>query len=316
MVGEETQYRFGRVWRQQLISCAVVAVMILSGLSVFLGLASGPAAAAGPFRSLRIGINPLVITTLNPLKITLADEYVVVYNVYSTLISYDKTYHAIPDLATHWSLAPYHEYTNTTTTTVVHRKNANFYGLEYYCQESRPDEVRFNSYSGSTTMVNDFLTGATALDALIGIDQSDYKGGLNTWSPKWAVSLGFVGEISINVITPALAAAYGYAYTTNPVLLNDTFRHAVAMSIDKQKLVDDALLGYGNVADTLVPDVNPWHHSIPASQQYKFDPAAARALLNSQGWVYDGTGANKPGATPLYRKVATGRLIDGLVVRF
>src|SRR5206468_7413097 len=56
--------------------------MILSGLSVFVVLASGPAAAAGPFRSLRIGINPLVITTLNPLKITLADEYVVVYNVY------------------------------------------------------------------------------------------------------------------------------------------------------------------------------------------------------------------------------------------
>src|SRR5947209_20304234 len=106
MVGEETQYRFGRVWRQQLMACAVVAVRILSGLSVLLGLASGPAAAAGAFRSLRIRINPLVITTLNPLKITLADEYVVVYNVYSTLISYDKTYHAIPDLATHWTLAP------------------------------------------------------------------------------------------------------------------------------------------------------------------------------------------------------------------
>jgi len=106
VIGEETDYRFERVWRQQLIACAVVAVMILSGLSVFVVRASGPAAAAGPFRSLRIGINPLVITTLNPLKITLADEYVVVYNVYSTLITYDKTYHAIPDLATHWSLAP------------------------------------------------------------------------------------------------------------------------------------------------------------------------------------------------------------------
>src|SRR3989454_1216296 len=106
MVGEETDYRLERVWRQQLIACAVVAVMILSGLSVFVILASGPAAAAGPFRSLRIGINPLVITTLNPLKITLADEYVVVYNVYSTLITYDKTYHAKPDLATDWSLAP------------------------------------------------------------------------------------------------------------------------------------------------------------------------------------------------------------------
>ena len=76
VIGEETDYSFERVWRQQLIACAVVAVMIFSGLSVFVVLASGPAAAAGPFRSLRIGINPLVITTLNPLKITLADEYV------------------------------------------------------------------------------------------------------------------------------------------------------------------------------------------------------------------------------------------------
>src|SRR5947199_9655689 len=80
--------------------------MILSGLSVLVVLASVPAAAARPFRSIRIGINPLVITTLNPLKITLADEYVVVYNVYSTLITYDKTYHAIPDLGTQWTLAP------------------------------------------------------------------------------------------------------------------------------------------------------------------------------------------------------------------
>src|SRR2546428_10762378 len=106
MVGEATDHRIGRLWGQRVGACAVVAVMILAGLGVFVVLASGPAAAAGPFRSLRIGINPLVITTLNPLKITLADEYVVVYNVYSTLITYDKAYHAIPDLATHWSLAP------------------------------------------------------------------------------------------------------------------------------------------------------------------------------------------------------------------
>src|SRR5712692_9934023 len=105
MVGEEAEYRVERVWRHRLIAVSLVAVMVLSGLTAFVLLASGPAAAAAPFRSLRIGINPLVITTLNPLKITLADEYVVVYNVYSTLITYDKNYHPIPDLATHWTLA-------------------------------------------------------------------------------------------------------------------------------------------------------------------------------------------------------------------
>src|SRR3989442_12865285 len=101
--------------------------------------------------------------------------------------------------------AMYYDYTNTTTTTLVLRKNPNYYGLQYYCQESRPDEARFISYSGSTPMVNDFLTWATTLDALIGIDPSHHQVGLNTWSPKWTLSLGFVGQISIKRITPQRA---------------------------------------------------------------------------------------------------------------
>src|SRR5436309_6609397 len=271
MVGEETQYRFGRVWRQQLMACAVVAVMILSGLSVFLALASGHTAAVasvtktGPYQVQIVTNGPFAGMYSAASAIPILPQYI--WSGYAKPLNAPIKYPV-------GSGAMYYDYTNTTTTTLVLRKNPNYYGLQYYCQESRPDEVRFISYSGSTTMVNDFLTGATTLDALIGIDPSDYQVGLSTWNPKWAVSLGFVGEISINVITPALAAAYGYTYTANPVLLNDTFRHAVAMSIDKQKLVNDALLGYGNAADTLVPDVNPWHYSIPPNQQYQFNPAA------------------------------------------
>ena len=102
-------------------------------------------------------------------------------------------------------------------------------------EEGQADGGVLLTQSGSlvyyVSMTNDvfayFLTGATTLDALIGIDPSDYKVGLNTWSPKWAVSLGFVGEISINVITPQVAALYGYSVPPNePVLTNDTFRHA------------------------------------------------------------------------------------------
>src|SRR5438445_12194341 len=106
MIEETTGQEKERSWGARFAASMVVAVVLLSGMTAVLVLGSGTAAAAAPFRSLRIGVNPLVVTTLNPLKITLADEYVVVYNVYSTLITYDKTYHAIPDLATHWSLAP------------------------------------------------------------------------------------------------------------------------------------------------------------------------------------------------------------------
>src|SRR2546428_9683445 len=150
-------------------------------------------------------------------------------------------------------------------------------------------------------MVNDFLTGATTLDALIGIDPSDYKVGLNTWSPKWAVSLGFVGEISINVITPQVAALYGYSVPPNePVLTNDTFRHAVAMSIDKQKLVDDALLGHGNVADTLVPDVNPCPTATPRVRNSNSDPGGPAAALTGKGGSSIGPAPSSPSPPPAH----------------
>lgn len=376
----------------------------------------GRAATPMAFRSMRIGILNLAITTLNPMKITLNDEYVVVYNVYSTLISYDKHYNPKPDLAQSWSLAPdnvtwtfnlvhdayftdptnpgsrahpvtsadvvysiqlemntkgsifnsytqaiasvsaidtytvqivtsypyaamystasaipilpqyvwsayskplnapikyplgsgpmYYDVTNTTNSVLVLRKNPNFYGPSDYCLEVRPDEVRYISYSDAGQMVTQFTSGADTLDAVISPDPTSYlaSNGLGSWSPKWAVDLGFVGEIAVNVITPQVAAAYGYKYTANPVLLDPTFRQAVAMSIDKQALVNDALKGLGHVADTLVPDTNPWHYNIPAAQQYSFDPAAARKLLNAAGWAYDTSGNPNVNATPLARQ--------------
>lgn len=399
------------------IAWIVTVVFILMAFTTLV-VVPGRAAAATPmpFRSMRIGVLNLAITTLNPLKITLNDEYVVVYNVYSTLVSYDKHYNPVPDLAKSWSLAPdnvtwtfnlvhdayftdptapssqahpvtaadvvysyqlqmstsgsilhsytqqiasvkaldtytvqivtkqpyaamysttsalpilpqyiwsgytkplnapikypvgsgpmYYDVTNTTSSVLVLRKNPNYYGLSDYCVEVRPDEVRYISYSDPGQMVTQFTSGADTLDAIISPDPTSYlsPNGLGTWSPKWAVDLGFVGEFSINVITPQIAAQYGYKYTANPVLLNPAFRQAVAMSINKQALVDDALKGLGHVADTLVPDSNPWHFGIPSGQQYQFDPAAARKLLNDAGWAYDVNGNPNVNATPLARQ--------------
>src|SRR5947199_9782377 len=82
MVGEEAEYRFERVWRHRMIAVSLVAVMVLSGLTAFVLIAPGPAAAAAPFRSLRIGINPLVIKTPTPTKINLAEQNVALYNSY------------------------------------------------------------------------------------------------------------------------------------------------------------------------------------------------------------------------------------------
>jgi peptide/nickel transport system substrate-binding protein len=413
----------------------LIAVLVLSGLTGVITLGSRTAAAAytPPFRSLRIGTQGWTVTTFNPMKITLVDEYIVVYGVYSTLLTNDKSYQIKGDLAYSYSLASdqktwtfnlvhtafftdpsnpsstahpvtaadvvftydlqmtetasiyntyttdiasvtaldaytvqivtkrpvatmfstavnipimpeyiwnhttqdpikyspsypigsggfYYDYSNSTNTLAVLRKNPHFYGEQYYCEAIRPDEIRYVSYTSSGTMVNDFTTGANSLNTIIGVDPTSYTQALNTWSPKFAVDQGFVAEFSNNAMTDAERASLVANGTTqfkggsNSQVLatNQVVRTAVAMSINKQKLIDDALLGLGHIGDSLVPDSNPWHYTPPAQYTYQFNPAQARALLNAAGWAYDSAGNHNVNATPLYQVGGT----NGLIFRF
>jgi len=415
------------IWASRAVATAIALALILTALAVV----SVPAKAQTTFRSLRIGVgeDALSIITLNPLKFTLLYEFVVVYNVYSTLVTYDRSYQVVPDLAYEWTLEPdntnwtfkivenayftnpsnpsdrshpvtandvvttfnilkntvgnffanyvenvtaatavdtytvrftlneplnvmmtvasgmpilpayiwsginnplsyrndvpvgsgamYYDAVNTTTSTLVLRKSPNYYGEEAYCRYVRPDEVRYIGYTSSAVMVQNFLSGSDRLDIIDHIAPSEYKVALgptqqnpNGWSPKWAVDTGFVGEISVNVMTPEIRASYQQYRpgSNNQLLLNDTLRRAIAMSIDKTALVENALLGLGIPADTLVPSSNPWHYDLPASNEFPFDPAAARQLLNDAGWRYDASGADNPATTPLYKAGGTDRL--------
>ncbi|HYS73495.1 MAG TPA: ABC transporter substrate-binding protein [Thermoplasmata archaeon] len=450
MVGEE---RLSVDYARKLAVSIAVALVVLSVLSTIALAAprspSAPSPAATPFRVLRIGVGGLEVQNLNPNSMTLVMEFVIVFNVYSTLLSYDQTYQVRPDLAYAWEVAadkvnwtfhlvhtayftnpyapndrshpvtaddvvfsyqiqqlatasiwnayttqiqsvvavdpytvrittkvpfagmssaltgipilpkylwypvayppvgkqdpnniitntpPVHpvgsgamymsDPTNTTFSTgpFILERSPNYYGGEYYCQFSRPNEVRYLLYSGTNVglMVQDFKSGQSKLDALIAVDAPDYLKALPTNGDqgmfKWAVDSGFVGEFSVNVITPQIRAAYRWlSGSSSPLLLNDTVRLAIAMSINKPALIQSGLLGLGTVADTLVPDSNPWHYAIPADQQYKFDLQGARALLNAAGWAFDAN--NQPASattTPLYKKGPSTSGINPLVFR-
>lgn len=368
---------------------------------------------------MNIGVVNLNVVTYNPLAFSLVDEYIVMYNVYSTLVTYDKNWLPVPDLAKDWSLSPdgltwtfhlthnayftdpanpadkshkvtsadvyftyslninqsasvQHMYTDAiasmstpdpytfviTTkypyaamnatgaditilpqyvwsginnpvhyansnpigsgamyldptssfgTNIILRRSPNFYGNLEYCLYPRPDIVYYKSYSNSGSMVTDFKSGTSGLDAVMNVDAFTYlsSSGLGSWSPKFAVNTGFIGEVSINVMSPQIRAQYaqyknGY---NNPLLLNDTVRLAIAMSINKTALVKWGLLGMGIEADTLIPTSNKWHYAIPEADKYHFDPAAARQLLMSQGWAWDSAGNPATSSTvPLYKK--------------
>ncbi|HWM52366.1 MAG TPA: ABC transporter substrate-binding protein [Thermoplasmata archaeon] len=212
---------------------------------------------------------------------------------------------AYPNSAPVGSGPIYYDGVNTTANLLTLRRNPHFYGDPFYCSSPRPDEIRFINYATSTGLVSDFLAGTSGLDAIQRVAPQDYKSGLARWPTKWAVANGDIAELSVNVMTPEIRAMYpqfqtGGAYN-NQLLLNHTVRDAIAMSVNKTTVVEYALLGLGEEADTLVPPANPWHYPIPESERVKFDPAAARAALNAAGWRYDSTGALNPSATPLYK---------------
>src|SRR2546426_343320 len=212
---------------------------------------------------------------------------------------------AYPNSAPVGSGPLYYDGVNTTASLLTLRRNPHFYGDPFYCTSPRPDEIRFINYATSAGLVSDFLAGTSGLDAIQRVALQDYKSGLARWPLKWAVANGDIAEFSVNVMTPEVRAMFpqfqtGGAYN-NQLLLNHTVRDAIAMSVNKTTVVEYALLGLGEEADTLVPPANPWHYPIPEGERVQFDPAAARAALNAAGWKYDSTGALNPSATPLYK---------------
>ena len=197
---------------------------------------------------------------------------------------------------------------NLASGPIILRKNPNYYAEAQYCSVVRPDEIRFLYFNTGGQLADSFTSGSDNLDVIYSIPTSVFQSGLSPGQgqtlQKYAVEGGFVGEIVLNQITPAIRAQFTDYQTgfNNPLLLNATVRKAVAMSIDKAAIVRYALLGLGTVADTLVPASNTWHYSIPSADRFPFDTAAARKLLNDAGWNYTSTGAPAtPTTTPLYR---------------
>lgn len=110
----------------------------------------------------------------------------------------------------------------------------------------------------------------------------------------WAQNTGFVYEYQLNQLDPIRrtqcenAGLMKKGGTSNPLLINPTLKLAMAMCVDKQTFIDQALFGLGTVADSLVPGCNPWHYTYPRPVVY--DPAAARNLLLAAGWDHDSSG--------------------------
>jgi peptide/nickel transport system substrate-binding protein len=219
--------------------------------------------------------------------------------------------------------AMYYDPNSDLAGTIILHRNPNYFGDAAYCQKSRPDEVRIIQYTSSGTMIDDFGSGASRLDAIYNIPSASFVNSASLNQPsvtKIQVAGGFVGEVASNVMTNQLRSAlvasgrpeyvdYANGHNNQILATNPVVRQAIAMSIDRAAIVRYAYQGLATVGDSLVPSSNPWHYDVPANKEFPFNTAMARANLNSAGWTYDAVGNVNPAATPLYKAAGADPLI-------
>jgi peptide/nickel transport system substrate-binding protein len=76
-----------------------------------------------------------------------------------------------------------------------------------------------------------------------------------------------------------------------PLLQKPEVRQAVAQAIDRQRIVDQVLFGWGEVAAAPISSAIGWAHWPPALEAYGYDPAKAEALLDAAGAARSGDAA-------------------------
>jgi len=166
------------------------------------------------------------------------------------------------------------------------------------------DTLRYKNEMSPATAWDDLTRTPPLIDTYLNVAPSQFlnnSGGQTPGILRWAQSTGFVYEYQLNQLSNAERAALRMNLgSNNQLLLDSTVKLAMAMCVDKQSFIDQVTLGLGTVADSLVPDCNPWHYTYPNPVQ--FNPGAARAMLMAAGWAYDNLG-NPAGATttPLYK---------------
>ena len=106
--------------------------------------------------------------------------------------------------------------------------------------------------------------------------------------------------------------------TQSPPLDNVKVRQAIAYAIDRESLIKNLLLGFGQIAHSIIPEES-WSYS--PGQTYSYDPAAAKRLLDEAGFPDpDGDGPrmrfDKPVVYKLSGSSIAGRQYAGVIQNY
>lgn len=150
----------------------------------------------------------------------------------------------------------------------------------------RLDQLIFRFYTDANAAVNALLDGrCDVLDPSLALDGQVSQ--LRTAAAEGRVQLLTVPSNVMERLDFGIRpASYDNGYQVNvdrPDVLGDKrVRQAILLCLDRQRVVDEVLLGLSRVPHSFVPQEHPFYNSSVA--RYAFNPTAGRALLEEAGW--------------------------------
>jgi peptide/nickel transport system substrate-binding protein len=157
-------------------------------------------------------------------------------------------------------------------------RNENYWG-----EQGAADEVIIQHFGSTDTMVQALRTGEVDYVRGVLADQFDALATEPDIATVEGISNGYT-ELSFN--TGGTKEGYG---GSTAALSDPAFRDALGYAIDKERLVEAVLGGYGEPGSTIIPPFHTRWHTPPATPR-TFDIAEAQSRLEAAGYPLDGEG--------------------------
>ena len=174
----------------------------------------------------------------------------------------------------------------------------NPYYKEGFGVEPTVDEILFEMYQTQDSLVADYKAGN--LDAAIeldpGFDQA-LKGVPGSTSVA-APSIGF-HQLGFNCYESPKSKG-------DPLLLDVRIRQAINWAMDKEAIATVSMSGLAVTGTSLLSPVDTFYHwNVPAAEQYTYDPAKAKQILDDAGYTMGPDGVRvAPNGKPLKFRLA------------
>ena len=159
----------------------------------------------------------------------------------------------------------------------------------YALNQGFEDQITFQFYKSNDTMVQALKAGEIDYARTISADQLKQLANVPNIQTVHGASNGWT-ELGFNTYGTGTGKTIKGGGPSTAALQDPAFRDALGYAIDKQKLVDNVIGGFGTIGSTQIPPVLKQWHVDPTTPR-TFDIEMAKQKLDAAGYHLDASGA-------------------------